>query len=178
MGVETRSPTRRDHQLHTRNGLVCISSIFVFHLFLIISIRVIANGIIQVIMDIRISLGLLLALATLSYGMKCQVCNSHDDETCADPYTGSHLKDCAEGEFCRKIYQNIRGEKSYIRSCGSEVTEKYKLGDCYTTVLEEYNTEVCTCNNEEGCNGSTSVSPASIFSMTLMAAVAAYINRQ
>jgi len=130
-------------------------------------------------MDIRISLGLLLAMATLSYGLKCNVCNSEDDKTCMDdPYESKHLQECAEGQFCRKIFQNIRGEESVIRACGNVVTEKYPINECYTTVLEEYNTVSCACDNEDGCNGSTSVSPASVLAMTFMAAVAAYLAKQ
>ena len=39
-----------------------------------------------------------------------------------------------------------------IRGCGYEADPKDR--DCYTTVLEEYNTEVCACK-EDGCNSAT-----------------------
>ena len=52
---------------------------------------------------------------------------------------------------------SVRGFESIIRGCGYE--EK-KVGDevreCYTTVLEEYNTLVCACK-EDGCNGSSQI---------------------
>merc|ERR1712203_434626 len=57
--------------------------------------------------------------------------------------------------FCRKIYQNVRGDERIIRGCGYE--EDPKGRDCYTTVLEEYNTEVCACK-EDGCNSATGFS--------------------
>ena len=46
----------------------------------------------------------------------------------------------------------VRGDERVIRGCGYE--EDPKGRDCYTTVLEEYNTEVCMCN-EDGCNSAT-----------------------
>ena len=63
-----------------------------------------------------------------------------------------------------------------MRSCGWEEDKVER--ECYTTVLEEYNTEVCSCDNESGCNGSTSVSPASIFSMTLSATARPEVSAQ
>ena len=85
--------------------------------------------------------------------------------------------------LCRKVYQNgksnaigkkiiwwknfvflnyliflVRGDERVIRSCGYE--EKYSSDgekrECYNTVLEEYNTYVCTCEGD-GCNGSASI---------------------
>jgi hypothetical protein len=60
--------------------------------------------------------------------------------------------------MCRKIYQDVRGDIRVIRGCAWE--EYTRLGEkesqkniCYKTVMEEYNTYVCTCDNEEGCNG-------------------------
>ena len=52
---------------------------------------------------------------------------------------------------------SVRGHESIIRSCGYE--EKIVGGEvreCYTTVLEEYNTLVCACEGE-GCNGSSQI---------------------
>ena len=56
-----------------------------------------------------------------------------------------------------------------IRTCGKE--EDTKDRDCYTTVLEEYNTEVCSCK-EDLCNSATSVSAASVAASVLTAALA------
>jgi len=128
-------------------------------------------------MDLRLSAFVLFALVAVSHGLECHQCSSKDDAACADPFEGDFKKPCAEGEFCRKIYQNIRGDVSVIRSCGSELTEKYGQNDCYTTVLEEYNTISCACD-AEGCNGSSALSGLSVASVTLLAAVAAYLNIQ
>lgn len=46
----------------------------------------------------------------------------------------------------------VRGDERIIRGCGYE--EDPKGRDCYTTVLEEYNTEVCACK-DDGCNSAT-----------------------
>jgi len=43
----------------------------------------------------------------------------------------------------------VRGDVRIIRGCGYIEDEKNRT--CYTTVLEEYNTEVCSCK-EPGCN--------------------------
>jgi len=97
--------------------------------------------------------------------LQCHQCNSYTDAHCGDPFyhaddalktpkTMDFLKDCEEGEtFCRKIYQNVRGDERVIRSCGSIKDEREGDGadgfrKCYTTVLEEYNTEVCQCDSE------------------------------
>lgn len=79
--------------------------------------------------------------------------------------------------FCRKLYQNVRSDIRVIRSCGwiHDEKSKWNLGneagrDCYTTVLEEYNTEVCECY-EDKCNSATmssmSVSVAILSSVVL-----------
>merc|ERR1712026_662310 len=126
------------------------------------------------------SVCLVLILAvTVSLGnaLQCHVCNSNDDLTpdCNKynddgSFAGNYQTPCAEGEtYCRKIYQMIRDEESVIRTCGKE--EDTKDRDCYTTVLEEYNTEVCSCQ-EDLCNSATSVSAASVAASVLTAALA------
>merc|ERR1712131_157329 len=83
------------------------------------------------------------------------------------PKTREFIQECPnDGKeyFCRKIYQNVRGDERVIRSCGWEKNEK---SDCYATVLEEYNTYVCQCNTDE-CN-SASLSSLAVFSTLLMA---------
>ena len=45
----------------------------------------------------------------------------------------------------------VRGDERVIRSCGWERDDKRK---CYATVLEEYNTYVCQCD-EDGCNSAS-----------------------
>jgi len=116
-------------------------------------------------------------------GISCHICNGYEDAKCKDPFgpeaaSGEliphreFLKDCnskdAKDEqgipdgvtatMCRKIYQDVRGDVRVIRGCAWE--EYTRLGEkesqkniCYKTVMEEYNTYVCTCDNEEGCNG-------------------------
>merc|ERR1712018_182016 len=102
---------------------------------------------------------LLLCLVETGSGIKCHQCNSYDDYHCADPFyyadspdvpkTDKFLKDCpndGKESFCRKIYQNVRDDVRIIRGCGYIPDEKGREG--YTTVLEEYNTEVCACNED------------------------------
>merc|ERR1712045_365721 len=69
------------------------------------------------------------------------------EDTPDEQKTQKFLAECpADGKeyFCRKIYQNVRGDERIIRGCGYEADPKGR--DCYTTVLEEYNTEVCACH--------------------------------
>merc|ERR1711894_771901 len=85
------------------------------------------------------TLVLLLCLVETGSGLKCHICNSYDSYHCGDP-------------FCRKIYQKVRGDVRIIRGCGYIPDEKNRT--CYTTVLEEYNTEVCSCKTD-GCNSAS-----------------------
>lgn len=105
-------------------------------------------------------------------GLSCNVCNGHKDAQCADPFdavnengekvpTTAFQKDCGtlelpqEATMCRKIYQDVRGVVRVIRSCAWEeyVRDGKKKKDvCYKTVMEEYNTYVCTCEGDN-CNG-------------------------
>merc|ERR1712156_1391458 len=66
--------------------------------------------------------------------LKCHQCESYTEGLCRDPFndtvtnnwnTDIFLKECPnDGKtyFCRKIYQNVRGDERIIRSCGYEVT--------------------------------------------------------
>jgi len=115
-----------------------------------------------------VALLVLMCLIDTGSSIKCHVCNSYEHgRLCADPQThedgkpvrtDDQLVECGNENdpagrdyFCRKIYQNVRGDERIIRSCGY-VKDEGKDRDCYTTVLEEYNTLVCQCNNEDGCN--------------------------
>jgi len=113
---------------------------------------------------------LVLCMVETGSSIKCHQCNSYDSYHCADPFyyedspdkpkTMEFLLDCPADTpdktyFCRKIYQNVRGDERVIRSCGWEEDDKGR--ECYTTVLEEYNTEVCACK-EDGCNSATGFS--------------------
>lgn len=124
------------------------------------------------------TLFLVLCLVDSGSSIKCHQCNSYDDYHCADPFyypdapdkpkTDKFLLDCPSDDkdyFCRKIYQNVRGDVRVIRGCGYIKDDKDR--ECYTTVLEEYNTEVCSCDTD-GCNS------ASMFqvSAAVMSAVA------
>merc|ERR1712088_594176 len=83
----------------------------------------------------------ILLLATLIHsgsGIKCYQCNSYEDALCADPFFHDELNqdgkpvaksgddfldecptdDGKDYKFCRKIYQNVRGDERVIRSCG------------------------------------------------------------
>jgi len=66
-------------------------------------------------------------------------------------------EDAPAATMCRKIYQDVRGDVRVIRGCAWEEykrigAETSKKVDCYKTVMEEYNTYVCTCIGEN-CNG-------------------------
>jgi len=124
--------------------------------------------------------------------IKCYQCNSYDNQNCADPFfyeeeaekepmkrtmkDPSMLQECEDPKatLCRKIYQNVRGDERVIRTCGW--VEDPKGRECYTTVLEEYNTEVCSCDPKktfDGCNGATGYSISLL--ATLSAVVLAYL---
>jgi len=115
-------------------------------------------------------------------GIKCHVCNGFTDAKCKDPFGkvgedgklsewDEFEKDCTtlvgqpnsgvpagvKPSMCRKIYQDVRGDVRIIRGCAWEEytrigEEKSEKNTCYKTVMEEYNTYVCTCT-EDGCNG-------------------------
>lgn len=119
-----------------------------------------------------------MAIIPTGSGIECHQCSSHDNKKCGDPFffednpgevkTSQFLKPCPDDTdertyFCRKIYQNVRGQERVIRGCGWEKHTGNKK-DCYSTVLEEYNTFVCKCE-EDGCNS------ASMFSVSSLAVV-------
>merc|ERR1712156_715974 len=138
-------------------------------------------------MDLRSSLILAVVLTVISTGeaLKCHQCTSYESAKCGDPFyyddgqikTNEFLGECPsdgkEYTLCRKIYQNVRGDERVVRSCGWEEYENSagEKKDCYSTVLEEYNTYVCTCA-DDGCNGSTTIK-VSMISVLMAIALAA-----
>merc|ERR1712168_1043411 len=130
---------------------------------------------------ISASLLVILAILPTGSGIQCHVCNSYEDAKCGDPFffegnkdqpkTREFIQTCPTGDgrdyFCRKIYQNVRGDERVIRSCGWEKNNK---SECYATVLEEYNTYVCQCFENE-CNSASmfSISSLAVVSTLLMA---------
>merc|ERR1712142_453384 len=125
-------------------------------------------------------LGLML---TTGNALQCHQCSSVDFTKCGDPFyydevdlhgkkipkTTEFLKDCPDDgktyTLCRKMYQNVRGEERVTRTCGYEF--KKEENECYPTVLEEYNTYVCSCPTD-GCNGANAViTSTSIFTIGL-----------
>jgi hypothetical protein len=124
------------------------------------------------------ALPLLLCFLQTGESITCHQCTSYDEAGCDDPFQfadqpnvnkAGFLKPCeGDGEyFCRKIYQNVRGDERVIRSCGS-VPHKVNATNCYKTVLEEYNTLVCQCF-DDNCNS------GSMLSMSVLAIVGSAI---
>jgi len=126
---------------------------------------------------------LLLCLIDTGSSLDCHQCNSYEHAHCADPFyhaddvtkepkTKEYLLPCPDDGkdyFCRKIYQNVRGDERVIRSCGY-IRDDRQDRDCYTTVLEEYNTLVCQCDGD-GCNSASmyKVSTVAVVSAVLLA---------
>merc|ERR1712141_280657 len=79
----------------------------------------------------------LLAVISTGEAIQCYTCTSYTHTQCGDPFfnedTGlprsgdEFLVTCPADDgkeyFCRKIYQNVRGDERIIRGCGYE---KYK----------------------------------------------------
>merc|ERR1712088_948452 len=126
--------------------------------------------------------------------LKCNQCTSHEHTQCGDPfyyedelgnktYKKQFEKECPlddgngnEYTLCGKIYQVVRGNERIIRSCGYEESTDLdgKPRQCYSTVLEEYNTYVCTCKGDN-CNGSNTLG-ISIISCTLSVILAVFFK--
>merc|ERR1711973_644679 len=131
-----------------------------------------------------VSIILVLAVTfSLGNALQCHVCSSADNEACNEydeegNFKGGDqfLETCPDGQdtYCRKIYQIIRDEESVVRSCGWE--EDKVARECYTTVLEEYNTEVCSCKTD-GCNSADSVSSLSLATTVITGVLAHLYNR-
>jgi len=152
-------------------------------------------------MDLRLltfALSMFLAFE-LGEGIKCHVCNG--EKGCDDPYLEHNgqtitkdekLVECpATDDMCRKIYQNVRDEVKIFRSCASEryarIGEDPQQNTCYKTVMEEYNTYVCTCapgtkdaeGNDilDGCNGADTNKVSGLI-MTLIPLITLGVLRQ
>jgi len=132
---------------------------------------------------------LVLCLIDTGSSLKCHQCNSYDSYHCDDPFyyaddpqkkpkTMEFLDECEDpdAKFCRKIKQTVRDDTRVIRTCGKEEdidpeTQKPRNPprDCYTTVHEEYNTEVCSCI-DDGCNSASMfTASAAVFSAVALA---------
>merc|ERR1712215_427541 len=101
---------------------------------------------------------LILGLTARELCIRCYDCHSDRETGCGDPFPKKdYLVECKKEDttdktfFCRKIYQNVRGNTTVIRSC-AYVKDTQKGRDCYTTVSEEFDTKVCQCWDVDGCN--------------------------
>ena len=129
-----------------------------------------------------VSIILVLAVTfSLGNALECHVCSSAVDTDCnkydeEGNFLGNFKQTCPAGQdtYCRKIYQIIRDQESVVRSCGWEADKVVR--ECYTTVLEEYNTEVCSCQ-EDGCNSADSVSSMSLATTVITGVLAHLYNR-
>jgi len=113
----------------------------------------------------------------------CYVCNSNEDSSCDDGYTGlntptqgysgldKHKQACENGEtFCRKIIQKVKDVTSIVRQCAKELREENFEG-CYSTAGKSTQF-VCTCNAKAGpCN--TGVAAKSSFGAMILSIVIA-----
>merc|ERR1711935_937334 len=121
-----------------------------------------------------ISAAVFLVLTFIESGdsLKCYQCNSYVDANCADPFFYAEEADKKPEDRVMKDPSMLTDcpEDRVIRSCGWIPDDKGR--DCYTTVLEEYNTLVCACK-EEGCNEANGFS-VSMFA-TLSALLLAYL---
>jgi len=114
--------------------------------------------------------------------IKCHQCDSNKDKNCENlvlkeavgerpaVLREDYAKECpARATYCRKIDQNIQGEYSVIRQCGYDDTnEKRDAKSCYSTILQEYNTNVCQCDTDL-CNSGFVSSSSTV--LTLVAAI-------
>lgn len=99
------------------------------------------------------------------YGIKCYVCNSHQQQNCQDTFdnTTHKLRDCGEGyDRCRKIVQELKSEDNewevrYIRQCA----QGGLIGDDDRPCKDRIGTSgvkmrYCHCKNIDGCNTASS----------------------
>jgi len=133
-------------------------------------------------MDLRVLTFALCMFLAFDYGegINCHVCNGMHQSQCDDPFghyaengdlinPDTFVSDCDDAAIkekygipaggatmCRKIYQDVRGEVRVIRGCAWEENKKKEdpKNNCYKTVMEEYNTYVCTCDSDL-CNGAS-----------------------
>merc|ERR1719336_413791 len=76
--------------------------------------------------------------------LMCHVCNGMTDAQCDDPF-GKYDE---SGELIH--------HDQFQKKCNDpNVKKEDSQNNCYKTVMEEYNTYVCTCNNENFCNGAS-----------------------
>jgi len=120
--------------------------------------------------------------------LKCHVCNGHTEAQCNDPFFTTNedgekvihsgfLQTCpAESTMCRKIYQDVRGDIKMFRSCATVEYKDKGKNACYKTVMEEYNTYVCTCD-ENGCNGAEKIQMPSMFMIVMSVVLMALLKQ-
>lgn len=92
--------------------------------------------------------------------VKCYVCNSMNvsQSQCADEFRKTttndknFIQDCGPDSFCRKQYQDIRGEVRVSRSCGTQWDDTKEDGSCLATNSEDIHLLSCQCRGDT-CNG-------------------------
>ncbi|CAF1046393.1 unnamed protein product [Adineta ricciae] len=118
-----------------------------------------------------LSFVILILLIPYVSSLKCYVCNSNEDPTCADSDNlGKFVKQCPQREdpYCRKIVQRVDQETSIVRTCGSKVGTKL----CYKTA-GTHTASVCSCD-EELCNTAVTYNVQQRF-MTILSSITTLI---
>ncbi|XP_063591031.1 uncharacterized protein LOC134768255 [Penaeus indicus] len=118
----------------------------------------------------------LLAIIGTAVALECFVCNSHEDQACADEFQvnstalqNAFIKTCEEKDnqtpFCRKMRMDIYQENEIriLRDCGYERREDR---ECYQKRSDDYIVDVCQCD-EDLCNGAPSLSLAPLLALAL-----------
>ena len=70
----------------------------------------------------------------------------------------------------------VRGDIKMFRSCATVEYKDKGKNACYKTVMEEYNTYVCTCD-ENGCNGAEKIQMPSMFMIVLSVLLMALLKQ-
>lgn len=112
-----------------------------------------------------LALAAVFAVSTVS-AILCYECIPTPLQDCSDK-NDFDTKDCGDGNYCRKMIQNVQGKVNYVLQCGR--AEGGMKKPTYHTANDYVKANVYHCNDKDRCNSADSATISKLAAVAVLA---------